>query len=304
MIVAGRVSQKMAPVLRQVYDQMMEPKWVISMGVCASHAAACSTTTRSCRASTRSCRSTSTPRAARPARDADPRHRHAARADRDGELMQRRAETGAGADVARRARSPASGRRRSPVAARDAVTDDRRTSADDAPDEAAAAPSRRRCTACPRRRQPRPDGAAPQPRAATSTSCERCVDEGYDDVPRPHRGRLPAHAGARAARRRRRPSASRSSSTCCRTAPAPRVRLRVQVPADDPTLPIAVRPPPRHRGDGARGVRHVRHRASTATPTSPASSCPRTGTATRCARTTTIGAHPGAVQGRLRSHDA
>ena len=32
----GRVSQKMAPVLRQVYDQMMEPKWVISMGVCAS----------------------------------------------------------------------------------------------------------------------------------------------------------------------------------------------------------------------------------------------------------------------------
>jgi len=36
MIVAGRVSQKMAPVLRQVYDQMMEPKGVISMGVCAS----------------------------------------------------------------------------------------------------------------------------------------------------------------------------------------------------------------------------------------------------------------------------
>ena len=36
MIVAGRVSQKMAPVLRNVYDQMVEPKWVISMGVCAS----------------------------------------------------------------------------------------------------------------------------------------------------------------------------------------------------------------------------------------------------------------------------
>jgi NADH-quinone oxidoreductase subunit B len=36
MIVAGRVSQKMAPVLRQVYDQMVEPNWVISMGVCAS----------------------------------------------------------------------------------------------------------------------------------------------------------------------------------------------------------------------------------------------------------------------------
>ena len=36
MIVAGRVSQKMAPVVRQVYDQMAEPKWVIAMGVCAS----------------------------------------------------------------------------------------------------------------------------------------------------------------------------------------------------------------------------------------------------------------------------
>jgi NADH-quinone oxidoreductase subunit B len=36
MIVAGRVSQKMAPVVRHIYDQMTEPKWVISMGACAS----------------------------------------------------------------------------------------------------------------------------------------------------------------------------------------------------------------------------------------------------------------------------
>ena len=36
MIVAGRVSQKMAPIVRQVYDQMANPKWVIAMGVCAS----------------------------------------------------------------------------------------------------------------------------------------------------------------------------------------------------------------------------------------------------------------------------
>ena len=36
MIVAGRVSKKMAPVLKTVYDQMLEPKWVIAMGDCAS----------------------------------------------------------------------------------------------------------------------------------------------------------------------------------------------------------------------------------------------------------------------------
>lgn len=36
MIVAGRVSIKMAPVLKQIYDQMPDPKWVISMGACAS----------------------------------------------------------------------------------------------------------------------------------------------------------------------------------------------------------------------------------------------------------------------------
>ncbi len=36
MIVSGRVSQKMAPVLRHIYDQMLEPKWVIAMGDCAS----------------------------------------------------------------------------------------------------------------------------------------------------------------------------------------------------------------------------------------------------------------------------
>ena len=36
MIVAGRVSRKMAPVLRQLYDQMPDPKWVVAMGDCAS----------------------------------------------------------------------------------------------------------------------------------------------------------------------------------------------------------------------------------------------------------------------------
>lgn len=36
MIVSGRVSQKMAPVLETIYDQMLEPKWVVAMGDCAS----------------------------------------------------------------------------------------------------------------------------------------------------------------------------------------------------------------------------------------------------------------------------
>ena len=64
MIVAGRVSQKMAPVLRQIYDQMSDPKWVISMGVCASSGGMFNNYAI-VRASTTSCRWTFICRAAR-----------------------------------------------------------------------------------------------------------------------------------------------------------------------------------------------------------------------------------------------
>ncbi len=38
LILSGRVSVKMAPIVRRIYDQMLEPKWVIAMGVCSSSA--------------------------------------------------------------------------------------------------------------------------------------------------------------------------------------------------------------------------------------------------------------------------
>ena len=64
LILSGRVSIKMAPVIRRIYDQMLEPKWVISMGACASSAGMFNNYAL-VRAPTSSCRSTSTSPAAR-----------------------------------------------------------------------------------------------------------------------------------------------------------------------------------------------------------------------------------------------
>jgi NADH-quinone oxidoreductase subunit B len=36
LLVAGTITEKMAPILKRIYDQMSEPKWVLSMGACAS----------------------------------------------------------------------------------------------------------------------------------------------------------------------------------------------------------------------------------------------------------------------------
>lgn len=57
MIVAGRVSVKMMPVLQRIYLQMTEPKWVISMGACASTGGEYSILTQSSKESINSCQS-------------------------------------------------------------------------------------------------------------------------------------------------------------------------------------------------------------------------------------------------------
>ena len=91
----------------------------------------------------------------------------------------------------------------------------------------------------------------------------------------------------RAARRRRRaPSASRWSPTSCRTRATGASASIARCPADDPTVASHHDRLPGRRTSPSARLRPVRHRRSTATPTSRASSCPTTGSATRCARTT------------------
>ena len=110
-------------------------------------------------------------------------------------------------------------------------------------------------------------------------------------VHRPHRASTTsATTPTWPARGHRRPSGSRSSSRSSRHEAAERIRLRVQVPERRPDR--ARRCSTLHPGTEAmeREVFDMFGITFTATPTSPASSCPRTGRATRCARTTRSGA--------------
>ena len=65
LILSGRVSVKMAPIIRRLYDQMLEPKWVIAMGACSSSAGMFNNYARRRRAPTSSCPWTCTCPAAR-----------------------------------------------------------------------------------------------------------------------------------------------------------------------------------------------------------------------------------------------
>ena len=229
MIVAGRVSQKMAPVLRQVYDQMMEPKWVISMGVCAStggmfnnyaivqgvdqivpvdvYAPGCPPTPETLLHAIETLH----------------------QLIEDGELMRRRARAGAApTSTSTRSRRQAS----RPGPAREQVSDvgrdrDRRGRVEAPIDRAVRLRAPRRCG-----------------QTVVHPTREQYVDarqgarrRRLHDVRRPHRRRLP-----RPPRAQRCPRASHAERfevvvNLLDIGAGRRIRLRVQVPEDDPTLP-------------------------------------------------------------------
>ena len=306
MIVAGRVSQKMAPVLRQIYDQMMEPKWVISHGrVRQQRRHVQQLRHRAGRRPDRA-RSTSTPRAARPG--------------------PRRSSTPSSPCTRRSATASSPRRRRAPAAAPASHVEQRDGQPDRSPSPLGRArrdrwPTTPPPTTTPRRRpsrrRPSPScvHGVPGHRAAAASAC--CTPAA-SELRRPR---------AHAARRRRLPRCASTSPPSTTSPTTPTAALpdgvepeRFEVVVDllsHAAARAAAAPGPgaRRRPDGARrcstctpAPRPWSARCSTcsaspstATPTSPASSCPRTGTGHPLRKDYAVGAHPGAVQGRRRT---
>ena len=284
MIVAGRVSQKMAPVLRQVYDQMMEPKWVISMGVCASTGGMFNNYAIVQGVDQVVPVDVYAPGLPAHARDADPRDHDAARAHRE-----RRDHAPPRRDRRRRRRP-----RRGVAQAQPVPVDSRPgerwptrrptpTSADAERPRTHA--DRRRSTAA-RTSRAAASWSSTRPATSTSSSSGRCSTTATTCASTSPRSTTSPIRAARCPTASS-PSASRSCLNLLDLERRARIRVR--------------RP-------GARGRRRPCRRCSTSgpgteamerevfdmfgidvrrtIPTSPASSCRRTGSATRCARTT------------------
>ena len=252
MIVAGRVSQKMAPVLRQVYDQMMEPKWVISMGVCASTGGMFNNYA-----------------IVQGVDQIVPVDVYAPGCPPSPEMLlhailtlHEKIRTG---EITRRARPDVgSGPRSSPAGCPSAPTPsgwERRV------DAGRPRRSNRRSPTCPGRRRSTATTSLFPDRDRYHDVVAAHREAGFEMLRRPHRRRLPRPPRPRAARRASRPSASSWSSMLLSLAQAPAGAHPGAGPRGRRRGGVGVGSLPRGRGHGARGLRHVSASRSRATPT-------------------------------------
>ena len=284
LIVSGRVSHKMAAPLRQIYDQMLEPKWVIAMGACASARAGCSTTTRSSSRSTRSSPVDIYVPGCPP---------------RPEQLMEGiirlheavrpacRPPTRCGASRRERASTalPGPGRGRSRRHGETTLVVELERLV-----EAAHAPARRGGLQLPLRRH---RGRLPRLGRQGRLRLHR-----HRRRPRPQ---PPDDAGLPGAAARRSRSASRSTTTCSSVSRRARAALRLQTWVDDgEPVPSVVARLADRRLARARGLGHDGHRLRG--PPEPAAdpAWTTTGKGTRCARTTRSAASRSASRGRSR----